>query len=395
MATVGTVRNSTLRADIPRLPASVEPPHLPKWVSSPETKQDLNWASLATIDLSLLDSQDPQVRKELVAMTKKALSTDGFLYVIGTGVPQETLERQLAIAQHVISGIPQSEKGPYAAKLDEGSYKGYKLRGVWKRDDIPDNIEHYNLESSSFQSPTKQHHPSVLPFLPEIQAFADYTNNHIVRRLFTLVSLVLELEEDALWKLHSQEKPIGASCQRFMGYFPRDEDAESKTDGIWSKGHTDYNTLSLLWSQPISALQVLTPGENKWKWVKHTPGALVVNVADALDFLSGGVLKATRHRVIRPPSDQADIIRYILIHFARAAPDTMLNPIAESPLAQREGKNAFQSRIDQGGRAPTQEEWLKERIRRTGKELYDDERNPPGSGLVEEEILGTKVEYYV
>lgn len=70
--------------------------------------------------------------------------------MIGTGVPQETLERQLAIAQHVLSGIPDEEKVPYAAKLDEGSYKGYKLRGIWTRDEIPDNIEHYNLEVSSY-----------------------------------------------------------------------------------------------------------------------------------------------------------------------------------------------------------------------------------------------------
>jgi len=72
-----------------------------------------------------------------------------------------------------------------------------------------------------------------------------------------------------------------------------------------------------------------------------------------------------------------------LIHFARAAPDVELNAIAESPVVQREGKNSFQSRINEGGRAPTQKEWLEERIRRTGNELYDDKRSAPGAGRVE------------
>lgn len=64
--------------------------------------------------------------------------------------------------------------------------------------------------------------------------------------------------------------------------------------------HSD-NSISLLYSQPVSALQILT-AENEWKWVKHVDGAgmsqpeewitikghadsetVVVNTADALD----------------------------------------------------------------------------------------------------------------
>jgi hypothetical protein len=110
--------------------------------------------------------------------------------------------------------------------------------------------------------------------------------------------------------------------------------------------------------------------------------------------LTGGVFKATRHRVIRPPSDQADLIRYILIHFARVKLDLPLNPIWESPVVKAHGKNAFQDRLDQGGNAPTQGEWLRERIKRTGHELYD-HKSRQANGKVEEEVLGRKVEYYV
>jgi isopenicillin N synthase-like dioxygenase len=102
----------------------------------------VQWAELERIDLRQLDSTDPATRENLVKAAKKALIQDGFLFVTGTGVSTATLERNLAIAQHVISGIAQEEKLPYAAELEKGSYKGYKLRGIWQRDGgIPDNIE--------------------------------------------------------------------------------------------------------------------------------------------------------------------------------------------------------------------------------------------------------------
>lgn len=42
------------------------------------------------------------------------------------------------------------------------------------------------------------------------------------------------------------------------------------------------NSISLLYSQPVSALQLLT-NDGQWKWVKHVEGAVVVNTADALE----------------------------------------------------------------------------------------------------------------
>lgn len=36
----------------------------------------------------------------------------------------------------------------------------------------------------------------------------------------------------------------------------------------------DIGTISILWSQPISALQILSP-DGKWRWIKHIDNALV------------------------------------------------------------------------------------------------------------------------
>lgn len=59
-------------------------------------------------------------------------------------------------------------------------------------------------------------------------------------------------------------------------------------------------------------------------------------MADALEFLSGGYLKSTVHRVIRPPEDQANRSRLGLIYFARPEANITLAPV-NSPLLERLG----------------------------------------------------------
>lgn len=63
------------------------------------------------------------------------------------------------------------------------------------------------------------------------------------------------------------------------------------TNNVWLKGHTgtqsaafrakhsfltsqDFGSITVVWSQPISALQILS-SDGKWRWIKHIDNALV------------------------------------------------------------------------------------------------------------------------
>ena len=89
--------------------------------------------------------------------------------------------------------------------------------------------------------------------------------------------------------------------------------------------------LSILWSQPISGLQIRGYDDNNWQWVKHIENALVsvfhqtehlglrilfalihvnlfagwvckvVNGGDTLSMITGGYFKSAIHRVVQPP----------------------------------------------------------------------------------------------
>lgn len=56
--------------------------------------------------------------------------------------------------------------------------------------------------------------------------------------------------------------------------FPRSDEEERATNGVWFKGHTDFGSLTVLWSQPVASLQILTSA-GTWKHIKHVDNALV------------------------------------------------------------------------------------------------------------------------
>jgi len=64
-------------------------PHVPEWVPPPVTKETHNFAKLSTIDLSLMDSSDPDVVERLVQQVKRAIREDGFLFLENYGVSME------------------------------------------------------------------------------------------------------------------------------------------------------------------------------------------------------------------------------------------------------------------------------------------------------------------
>ena len=65
----------------------------------------------------------------------------------------------------------------------------------------------------------------------------------------------------------------------------------------------------------------------------------MVNVRDALDFLTGGYYKRTIHHVVYPPPNQQWHTCLGVFYFVRPGDNTKLIPIHESPLLQRVGIN--------------------------------------------------------
>lgn len=149
----------------------------------------------------------------------------------------------------------------------------------------------------------------------------------------------------------------------------------------------DIGGVTILWSQPVAALQILSP-EGGWKWVKHMDNALVINIGSALEILSGGFYKASIHRVIQPPVDQRNYTRLGVFYFCMPDDDVELAPYTHSPVLQKVGIMKDLEGLNHN--APTMEAWRKARTSAYGQsELTKTEQ-----GTEEEIIHGVVVKHY-
>ncbi|KAK1228605.1 hypothetical protein PQX77_008258 [Marasmius sp. AFHP31] len=122
--------------------------------------------------------------------------------------------------------------------------------------------------------------------------------------------------------------------------------------------------------------------DNVWRYVKHRDGALVINIGDQLSFMSGGILKGTMHRVVRPPEDQLHYRRLGVFHFAHFINGISLD-LLPSKKVHEDGHVIFNSHV------PTSDEWEATRVRNYGTAQFI-----KGEEYDIEEIAGIQLRHY-
>ncbi|GJN83837.1 gibberellin 3-beta hydroxylase [Purpureocillium lilacinum] len=382
-------------------------PSVPEWVPPPVTRQKEDFAELTSIDLSDLDSDDPAVVDALVRDVKRAIREDGFLFLENYGVSLEQLHRQFALAQYLYNNISEEDKQALLFHPETGVWSGYKHPYGFKRErGTPDGIEQFNWYKPDWEDPLHRVPTCLHPFMDEIESFCTYLTQSVNRRLLSLLSRVLELPSDAyLWqRVQSHGGPTGEGYFRHALFRPVQRQTVEASRGLRMHGHTDFGLTTLLFSVPVSCLQIWGRDE-RWYYVPYKPGALVVNIGDTLEIVSGGHFKATRHRVFQPPADQLNEERLSLVLFNSSIGDLRMAPAEESALIQREGcvdeqgvYREFKNRTAKGSLVPTNREWREIQIA-TVTDPTDTVRNRIGADQVlidgklmhQREYMGVKV----
>ncbi|EJU03186.1 Clavaminate synthase-like protein [Dacryopinax primogenitus] len=348
----------------------VPAPQLGSYQYVPETKENLDWAELVTIDLSKFHT--PEGKKQLAQELISALRNKGFFYVKNFNISQERVNRQFAIGREFYE-LPLEEKSKYVPDLDAGKFNGYTPAGrrvIDEKSGLRDKIEIFNMPKFNGHFP--QAYPELIQsHLAEIEEFARSLHSEVLDPLFELLALALELPEDYFTRIHVYAEK-SEDHLRYMKYGKYSTEENSKLS-LWTRGHTDLGSFTLLFRQPVAALQIRDPQTEQWKWVKPQDGTLTVNACDALSFLTGGYVRSTIHRVNVPPKDQQHVDRLGLLYFSRPHNDVKLATITESPVLTREGytQNEFERF---GNKVPTMEEWTfaKQKWQRT-PQAYRDE----------------------
>jgi isopenicillin N synthase-like dioxygenase len=243
--------------------------------------------------------------------------SEGFFYVKNFNIPQEEVNRQFALGREFYN-LPLEEKLKYHnhGNLTRGEYNGYRPAGLRViGNNVRDNIQVYNIPK--FDGHHSREQPPILQDnIKEIEAFSRKCHSEVVVKLLRLFAILLELpDEDQLVKDHLYDVK-GEDHLRYMHYKARDAEENKKVGELYAAGHTDLGTVTLLFRQPVAALQILN-SEGNWKWVKPQDATITINTCDALTALTGGLIKSSVHRVHAPPADQAHVDRLGLLYFAR------------------------------------------------------------------------------
>lgn len=109
------------------------------WSRPEPTREELDWAPLVEIDLSLFDQ--PGGKEQLAKQLHDAVTRVGFWVVVGHGISDEQVLRQFSIGNAFFKE-PLEEKRRFPCNFAEGEYFGYRENERWIGDTgVKDNVE--------------------------------------------------------------------------------------------------------------------------------------------------------------------------------------------------------------------------------------------------------------
>lgn len=299
---------------------------------------------------------------------RRGLEETGFFYLVDHEVPPALLQelRDESLAFFARSPDEKRRYGGYlrgfvAVRAEDtesgfgtGEYGGgdlcekYTMGYEPTASDLAEAPEYYGTEEARtfFDA-------NIFPSEPFGRAWLAYFEHmrHLSRRLMAAVRTALGMPPDA-WKPWLDR---AADILRFLHY------PEIVSGGPRMAAHYDDNLLTLLHqSRPkngFSSLQVMLPGESLWRSVEPDDRYFVVNVGDALMYLTEGRAVATKHRVATPPADRiAGSARTSAVFFHVPNYDCPLRPIqpatTDPTLGQARREFALDDLRDPDGTIP-------------------------------------------
>ncbi|RAR12525.1 2og-fe oxygenase family oxidoreductase [Stemphylium lycopersici] len=272
---------------------------------------------------------EPAVKPIIAAKTE----TDRFFYLTNIGITDAEIDQQWAIGDSLLK-LPMEEKLKYRADLENGDYNGYRpLGSIEQFPGKRDNWECYHV--FKFNPEYERAHPQIVKDkYDEIEKFHRHVHQNVAYRVLRLLGDVLELPENTLVDKHQYENPC-SSFLRYMKYHPRSPEVNASYNNTYTRGHTDFGSITFLFSQDVPGLELQTR-DGEWHAVRHVPNSIIVNTADMMHFWTNGYFKSCMHRVVAPPVDQMHKERFGLIYFLRPNDEAQLKTL-NSPLLKRLG----------------------------------------------------------
>ncbi|XP_071691645.1 2-oxoglutarate-dependent dioxygenase 19-like [Rutidosis leptorrhynchoides] len=239
---------------------------------------------IPTIDFSLLTSNDPDLRSQMIQELDYACKDWGFFQVINHGVP-ETLMNTIIEKSKDFFSLTDEEKKDYEEKdvLDPiryGTSFNSKKDKVFYWRDFLKVIVH-----PEFNCPDKPE-----GFREVLLEYSKRTRE-VAKGLVNGISSSLGLDQSYVQKALKFESGLQIFVINFYPPCPQPNLA------MGLPPHSDHGLFTLLINNGVDGLQIKHKG--KWVNVNNTyPNSFLVNTGDQLEIFSNGKYKSVEHRAV-------------------------------------------------------------------------------------------------
>jgi isopenicillin N synthase-like dioxygenase len=254
---------------------------------------------LPVIDIAPLLGSDDSARAAAAGRIGQACRAEGFFYITGHGIPAGLLA-DLDDQSRAFFALSEAEKGAIPMSAGGPAWRGWFPVGGELTSGKPDLKEGLYLgEELGADDPRVKagwplHGPNLWPAGPLRDTVLAYTAAATRAGQAVLEGLALSLDLPAGYFRQTYTADPTVLFRIF--HYPAQAPADGR-DYSWGVGeHTDYGLITLLAQDRYGGLEVKGP----YGWIDAPPieGALVVNIGDMLDRLTGGEYRSTPHRVL-------------------------------------------------------------------------------------------------
>jgi isopenicillin N synthase-like dioxygenase len=265
---------------------------------------------IPVIDFSLFSNGNETDKQSVVKEIYQACHKIGFMYLQNHSISQNLIEQVFTKSKNFFD-LPLETKQKLAWS-DEISNQGYV--GIQREHLDPnqpgDLKEAFNI---SIQEKRGKFTPvsSSQSLLPTFYNTCTQLANQILQTF----AIALELPEDFFALNHNQKH----HTLRLLHY-PALQQVPLPGQ-IRAGEHSDYGSITLLFQDNNSGLEVRTPS-GEWIMAPVIPGTVIVNTGDLMQRWTNNIFCSPRHRVMIPPADKTNESRYSIAFFCHPNNDT-------------------------------------------------------------------------
>ncbi|KAH8175722.1 2OG-Fe(II) oxygenase superfamily protein [Sarocladium implicatum] len=266
---------------------------------------DFPTASLKTIKYSALENKDPQELENLMIASRD----EGFFYLDFKDSSASSLPDK---KRELLKVMKQYFDQPRQVKQEDSTgtpTRGYVAKGTFTADNVeqPDeSFEHLAISTYELQATLKGTLPRLYQEAGSLVHDYITTCQRVVTALLSCYNTALALEGASELEQHHVHTKASESILALLSY----------PGQLTHQKHTDLGSLTILFSDQWD-LQVVAPASGEWEWIEPREEDAVINVGDALRFLSGKRLYSCVHRVIRDGRAREEGHRYSIAYLLR------------------------------------------------------------------------------